>query len=36
MDALGLFGYYTMLAMVMNTAGTPLPEGVPAPLRPLP
>lgn len=36
MDAMGLLGYYTMLAMVMNTARTPLPEGVPAPLRPLP
>jgi 4-carboxymuconolactone decarboxylase len=26
-DALGLVGYYTMLAMVMNTARTPLPQG---------
>lgn len=36
MDAMGILGYYTMLAMVMNTARTPLPEGVQAPLRPLP
>ncbi len=27
-DVLGITGYYTMLAMVMNTARTPLPEGV--------
>jgi 4-carboxymuconolactone decarboxylase len=26
-DTLGLVGYYTMLAMVMNTARTPLPTG---------
>jgi 4-carboxymuconolactone decarboxylase len=26
-DTLGLVGYYTMLAMVMNTARTPLPAG---------
>jgi 4-carboxymuconolactone decarboxylase len=26
-DALGICGYYTMLAMVMNTARTPLPPG---------
>ena len=26
-DALGITGYYTMLAMVLNTARTPLPEG---------
>jgi len=30
-DAIGICGYYTLLAMVMNTAQTPLPEGrVPA------
>ena len=29
-DALGITGYYTMLAMVMNTARTPLPAGVAA------
>jgi 4-carboxymuconolactone decarboxylase len=26
-DAIGIQGYYTLLAMVMNTARTPLPEG---------
>ena len=26
-DVIGIAGYYTMLAMVMNTARTPLPEG---------
>jgi 4-carboxymuconolactone decarboxylase len=35
-DALGITGYYTMLAMVMNTARTPLPDGVKPPLGPLP
>ena len=35
-DAIGIFGYYTMLAMVMNTAQTPLPDGVRPPLQPLP
>jgi 4-carboxymuconolactone decarboxylase len=35
-DALGITGYYTMLAMVMNTTRTPLPPGVAAPLAPLP
>ncbi len=33
-DALGITGYYTMLAMVMNTARTPLPDGVKPPLAP--
>jgi 4-carboxymuconolactone decarboxylase len=36
MDAMGILGYYTMLAMVMNTARTALPDGVEPPLRPLP
>jgi 4-carboxymuconolactone decarboxylase len=27
-DVLGITGYYTMLAMVMNTTRTPLPDGV--------
>jgi 4-carboxymuconolactone decarboxylase len=27
MDVVGLSGYYTMLAMVLNTARTPLPAG---------
>jgi 4-carboxymuconolactone decarboxylase len=31
-DAIGIMGYYTMLAMVMNTARTPLPAGVKPPL----
>jgi 4-carboxymuconolactone decarboxylase len=35
-DTLGLAGYYTLLAMVMNTARTPLPPGVVPPLAPLP
>jgi 4-carboxymuconolactone decarboxylase len=35
-DALGITGYYTMLAMVMNTTRTPLPPGVAPPLAPLP
>jgi 4-carboxymuconolactone decarboxylase len=35
-DALGITGYYTMLAMVMNTTRTPLPEGVKPPLALLP
>jgi 4-carboxymuconolactone decarboxylase len=35
-DALGITGYYTMLAMVLNTARTPLPDGVKPPLQPFP
>ena len=35
-DALGLCGYYTMLAMVMNTARTPLPAGGAPALQPFP
>ena len=35
-DVLGITGYYTMLAMVMNTTRTPLPDGVKPPLVPLP
>jgi 4-carboxymuconolactone decarboxylase len=31
-DVLGITGYYTMLAMVMNTTRTPLPPGVTPPL----
>jgi 4-carboxymuconolactone decarboxylase len=34
-DVLGLTGYYTLLAMVMNTARTPLADGVKPPLAPL-
>ncbi len=35
-DAVGIIGYYSLLAMVMNTARTPLPAGVELPLSPLP
>ena len=35
-DLLGITGYYTTLAMVMNTTKTPLPAGVTPPLAPLP
>ena len=35
-DVLGIAGYYTTLAMVLNTARTPLPDGVKPPLAPLP
>ena len=35
-DVLGITGYYTTLAMVMNTTRTPLPDGVKPPLAPLP
>jgi 4-carboxymuconolactone decarboxylase len=29
MDLLGMVGYYTLLAMILNTAHTPLPDGAP-------
>jgi 4-carboxymuconolactone decarboxylase len=32
MDLIGLTGYYTMLAMVLNVTRVPLPEGTPPPL----
>ena len=35
-DVLGITGYYTMLAMVMNTARTPLPDGTKPGLAPFP
>jgi 4-carboxymuconolactone decarboxylase len=35
-DAVAIVGQYTMLAMVLNTARTPLPEGVKPELKPLP
>jgi 4-carboxymuconolactone decarboxylase len=35
MDLIGLTGYYTMLAMVLNVAQQPLPNGVPPPLAAL-
>jgi 4-carboxymuconolactone decarboxylase len=34
-DAIGITGYYTLLAMVMNTARTPLPPGQQPALTPL-
>ncbi len=33
-DLCGLCGYYSLLAMVMNVARTPLPAGVAPPLAP--
>ena len=35
-DAIGINGYYTMLAMTLNTARTPLPAGVAEPLKRFP
>jgi len=35
-DTLGIVGYYTMLAMTLNTARTPLPAGAAPTLRPFP
>ena len=35
-DTIGIVGYYSFLAMVMNTARTPLPEGVAPALAPFP
>ena len=35
-DALGITGYYTLLAMVMNTTRTPLPAGAKPGLAPFP
>ena len=35
-DTVGIVGYYTTLAMVMNTARTPLPAGATPALKPLP
>ncbi|NIW25217.1 MAG: hypothetical protein GWN29_11960 [Gammaproteobacteria bacterium] len=35
-DAVSIIGYYTLLAMVMNTAHTPLPAGAEPGLAPLP
>ena len=34
-DLIGVTGYYTMMAMVINVAREPLPEGVAPPLEPL-
>lgn len=35
-DLVGIHGYYSLLAMLMNTACTPLPEGTAPGLAPLP
>ena len=35
-DTISIMGYYQLLAMVMNTARTPLPDGVEPGLRPFP
>jgi 4-carboxymuconolactone decarboxylase len=35
-DMVGLTGYYSMLAMIMNVARTPMPEGKTPPLAPFP
>ena len=35
-DIVGIVGYYTMLAMIMNVARTPLLESRPLPLAPMP
>jgi 4-carboxymuconolactone decarboxylase len=35
-DTLGITGYYTMLAMVLNTARTPVPAGATPGLKPFP
>ncbi|HEY6359690.1 MAG TPA: hypothetical protein VIX63_01230 [Vicinamibacterales bacterium] len=35
-DAVALSGYYTTIAMILNTARTPLPEGMAPPLEPWP
>jgi len=35
-DTIGITGYYTLLAMVMNTARTPLPDGAKPALAPFP
>lgn len=36
LELLALSGYYSMMAMVLNTAGLPLPGGAPPPLAPPP
>ena len=35
MDLLGVNGYYTLVAMVLNVDRTPIPGGAPDPLPPL-
>jgi 4-carboxymuconolactone decarboxylase len=34
-ELLALCGYYSTMAMVLNTAGLPLPNDAPPPLKPL-
>jgi 4-carboxymuconolactone decarboxylase len=36
LDAIGLMGHYQLIAMVLNTARTPVPPGGPARLEPFP
>ena len=35
-DLIAVCGYYDVVSMTLNVANVPLPEGVPAPLKPLP
>ncbi len=35
-DIIGIVGYYSMIAMVMNVARTAIPDGKPLPLAPFP
>jgi 4-carboxymuconolactone decarboxylase len=35
-DLVGIHGYYSLLAMILNVTHAPLPDGAPAPLAPLP
>ena len=35
LELLALCGYYSLMAMVLNTAGLPLPDNAPPPLKPL-
>jgi 4-carboxymuconolactone decarboxylase len=34
-ELIGVSGYYTTIAMVLNVAGVPLPDSQPNPLKPL-
>ena len=36
LDLLALNGYYSMMAMILNTAGMPLPDNAPLPLKSIP
>ena len=36
LDTIGLMGHYSLIAMVLNTARTPVPSGGPAQLEPFP